>query len=366
MKVIQLKNERQFMRYADFAEEVYRDNPCWVPADKQGHVHELSGNVEAGPGVIVQPFWVEKSNRILGTVTAVIDEKYNARWNEKTGHLIYFEALPDNDMAIDLLFTMSCDWLRQQGCGRARVSFLLGWHLPWTIDAYSEVPSIFHTYNPPYYHSYAKSAGFFTEKGVTQYQVDFSRELEKRYRRMISDATRAGVILRSWDLSRIEEENELFAELWNETFEKHWGSSYLPASLMATLTIGLEDLFIPDFCIFAEIDGKPVGTVLSLPDLNQAFHPLRGKSEAEFEAELGDALGRIDHGVLLVIGVRKKYRGKGISLAMAAKSYLAMIERGYRKASYTVVLDDNWPSRRTAEKLGCRVIRNFNVYAKSL
>jgi hypothetical protein len=70
--------------------------------------------------------------------------------------------------------------------------------------------------------------------------------------------------------------------------------------------------------------------------------------------------------VLLIIGVRERFRGKGLNLAMAAKSYLAMIGKGYRVASYTVVLDDNWPSRRTAEKLGCRVTRNFNVYGKLL
>ena len=43
-----------------------------------------------------------------------------------------------------------------------------------------------------------------------------------------------------------------------------------------------------------------------------------------------------------------------------------MIERGYKSASYTVVMDENWPSRRTAEKLGARVTRNFNVYRKEL
>jgi hypothetical protein len=51
---------------------------------------------------------------------------------------------------------------------------------------------------------------------------------------------------------------------------------------------------------------------------------------------------------------------------MAARSYLNMSARGYRSASYTVVLDDNWPSRRTAEKLGARVTRNFNIYRREL
>ena len=70
--------------------------------------------------------------------------------------------------------------------------------------------------------------------------------------------------------------------------------------------------------------------------------------------------------MLLTIGVCKSFRGRGINLAMAANSYLGMIEQGYQDASYTIVLDDNWASRRTAEKLGGRVARNFAVYRRDL
>jgi ribosomal protein S18 acetylase RimI-like enzyme len=93
---------------------------------------------------------------------------------------------------------------------------------------------------------------------------------------------------------------------------------------------------------------------------------MRGRSIEENFAEFQQHLANVDHGVLLVIGVKKEYRGRGVNLALAAKSYLAMIERGYKTASYTVVMDDNWPSRRTAEKLGGRVTRNFKVYRKEL
>lgn len=49
----------------------------------------------------------------------------------------------------------------------------------------------------------------------------------------------------------------------------------------------------------------------------------------------------IDHGILLIIGLERDFRGRGLNLALAARSYLAMIERSYRMGSYTVVLDDN-------------------------
>jgi hypothetical protein len=68
----------------------------------------------------------------------------------------------------------------------------------------------------------------------------------------------------------------------------------------------------------------------------------------------------------LSIGVRSQFRGRGINLGLAAKSYLAMMDRGYKTASYTVVLDTNWRSRRTAERLGARITRNFVVYRKEL
>ena len=46
--------------------------------------------------------------------------------------------------------------------------------------------------------------------------------------------------------------------------------------------------------------------------------------------------------------------------------FLATMARGYRSASYTTVLDANRPSRRTAEKLGGRIRRNFVVYRREL
>jgi hypothetical protein len=183
---------------------------------------------------------------------------------------------------------------------------------------------------------------------------------------MVGHAASAGISLRSWDFERLEQENELFAKLFNEAFESHWGFMPLPAGVMRGLTVELKDLLVPDFTAFAEAEGQTVGFVYALPDLNQALHPMRGKAIEEHLDEFQRHLQRIDHGVLLVIGVKQSHRGRGINLALGATSYLAMMERGYKSGSYTVVLDHNWPSRRTAEKLGARVTRNFNVYRKEL
>jgi len=366
VQVRSLSSPEELQRYVNFSQEVYRDNSQWVPPDSHHLVELLSGQGGFGPESHIQPFWVDDAGRVLAAITAVINDTYNRRWSERLGHLVFFEALPDQNEAVEMLMRAANGWLRARDCESVRMSLLPGMQLGLTIDAYDEVPTIFHSYNAPYYHSYIKNGGFRTECGVVQYQVRFTPELADQYREMVEHAVKAGVQLRRWDFDRMEAENETFTSLFNETFEKHFGFMPLPAAVMNGLTVGLKDFLVSDFTLFAEAEGTTVGFVYSLPDLNQAFHGMRGKDLEENLSEFQQRLQAIDHGVLLIIGVKESQRGRGVNLALAARSYLAMIDRGYKTASYTVVMDENWPSRRTAEKLGARVTRNFNVYRKEL
>jgi ribosomal protein S18 acetylase RimI-like enzyme len=363
MRTRLIETSREAAACIDFWHEVYRQSPCWVPPDRHHFEALLIGRGPAAENARVQTMCAEEDGRMLASVTAVRHETYIRHKNEQMGHLLFFEALPGRQEAVDRLMEAACDWLRSIGCQAARLSLLPGWQLPPTIDAYEAVPTVFHTYNPPYYHGYVKNAGFRTEQGCVEYQLLFSPELAESYQEMVRRASDSGIQLRAWDFDRLQEETELFTRLFNDAFRSHWGFMPLPVSLFQELTVGFGDLLVRDFLAFAMDDGQPVGFVYSLPDLNQAFHRMKGKLvEEDFQRYVGE----IDHGVLLVIGVNESHRGRGVNLALAAKSYLAMMARGYKSASYTVVLDDNWPSRRTAEKLGARVTRNFNIYRREL
>jgi hypothetical protein len=51
-------------------------------------------------------------------------------------------------------------------------------------------------------------------------------------------------------------------------------------------------------------------------------------------------------------------------MAVAAHAYLELVRRGATHVSYTLVLDHNWPSRRTAEKLGAEVCASYVAYRR--
>jgi hypothetical protein len=112
--------------------------------------------------------------------------------------------------------------------------------------------------------------------------------------------------------------------------------------------------------MLAAIEGEVVGAVFSVPDLSGTLAQVRRGHR------LDPSRGGGTRGALINIGVLEGARGRGIALAMAARSFLTMARQGMRYAGYTLVLDDNWPSRHTAESLGGRVTANFVNYARAL
>ncbi|MBI3680859.1 MAG: GNAT family N-acetyltransferase [Acidobacteria bacterium] len=343
MQIHAAQSQADSERCLDFAAELYRVNPCWVAPDRH---HRLLMMVDGHPvrtHARIQPFWVEQGGAIQATVTAVIDDSFNQHWREAAGHLVWLEAAPGAEEASRALLRHACDWLGERGCRFARLSFHYLFQLGVAIDSFDQRPTFLHSYNPPYYHRFIKNAGFATEKGLIEYRTRFNESRAAQYRSMVAEASRKGIRLRSWDFSQLERETALFQELYNETFREHWGAPQFTYDELAGFTIGIKDLLVASYCVFAEIGGVTAGCVFALPDLHQP-----------------------ERAVLLSIGVRERLRGMGVNLAMAASSYLAMIERGCKDSSYTVVLDDNWRSGRTAEKLGGRVASNFAIYRRDL
>jgi len=366
MRVHATRSADELRQYVAFASEVYHDIPAWVPPDEHHLATQLGGHSFGGAHSRTQPFWIEDGGRIVATVTAVIDDLFNAHWAAAVGHVLFFEALPGQEAASRVLLDAACDWLGGQGCTAARVGFLYGWQLPLTIDAYDEVPTAFHTINPPYYHRYLKDAGFVTECGAVEYVIDFTPDLARRYEQWVADSVGRGVVMRPWRFAEASAEADRFSRIYNATFGTHWGAPQFTPEDCENLLTELREVTPEDQTVFADVAGETVGAVLALPDVNQAFHRLKGEPGPPDASKVAAALSAIDHGMLISISVLESARGTGLNLAMAARVYLAMMSRGYRSASYTTVLDTNWRSRRTAEKLGGRIRRNFVIYRREL
>ena len=219
-------------------------------------------------------------------------------------------------------------------------------------------PSFLLRANPAYYHCYLKEAGFETERGQLDYTAHLSREAVERYSGIIEAARYSGIQLRSWREFGFLAAVDAWTAVTNVAFREHWGWNPVTHAEVRPMLTSLWETPVSDLSMIATIDNRVVGAVFCVPDLSETLASLKRG------VKLAPERGGGTRGALINIGVIDEARGRGVARAMAARSFLEMERQGMQYAGYTLVLDDNWPSRRCAESLGARVTGNFLTYRR--
>ena len=325
----------------------------WKPAARF-EMAVLCGQTAFNEDRTVRPFVARERGQVVARVLAVMDARYNRHWHERLGHLCWFEALPGTRQAVKLLIADACEWLQGQGADAARAGHGM-LEFPFVIDAYETLPPNVLRLNPPYYHSLLKDAGCESEKGFVDYKIEVRPELLARWVSMLEAARRAGYAITP--LREVPEHRRVrdFVETFNATFKSHWGWTPYSETEIAGLLKALTAAGVLDTSVLAYRGDQPVGMLLLVPEHN-----------AEAALQFGRIVRENERLNVLAIGVCESDRGRGVNLAMASYGYLELVRRGAKYVSYTLVLDDNWPSRRTAEKLGATVCANYVAYRRRI
>jgi hypothetical protein len=360
---VSIENPRSRAEMEDFARLpflVYAERKAWWPPDIQNEVDLLSHRSPISPFLEIEPFVARRERKIVARVSAVINHRYNAHWSEKLGQLIHFEALPDEDEAALLLLEAASRWLRERAMDSARSGFAAFLDYPYAIDNYGEFPSFLLRANPAYYHRYLKNGGFETERGQIDYTTHLNPEIIARLGGMLEAARQSKIQLRSWREFGFLAAVDAWTNVTNGAFREHWGWNPVTHSEVRPMLTSLWETPVADLSMISIVDGRVVGAVFCVPDLSDAL------ASVKRGVKLAVDKGGGTRGALINIGVIDEARGHGVARAMAARSFIAMERLGMKYAGYTLVLDDNWPSRRCAESLGAQVTGNFLTYRRAL
>jgi hypothetical protein len=178
------------------------------------------------------------------------------------------------------------------------------------------------------------------------------------YPAMIEQAGRRGIRVQTWHEYGFLAAVDAWTDITNAAFARHWGWNPITREEVRPMLASLARTEVGDLSTLAVADGTVIGSVFSVPDFSLRLARIR--HGVRFDPVRGGGT----RGALINIGVLEAWRGKGANLAMAARSFSGMAQLGMKYAGYTLVLDDNWPSRRTAQKLGGSVSTNFVAYRR--
>lgn len=369
MEIVQIGDSRGIESFARFAREVYRNNPLWIPP-----IYSEEKQFLAGKGLFFKHcryrlFVAKEGPRIVARVGAYFDDNLARHWKQRIGLLGFFEALPDCPGPVQGLFEEAEKFLIQQGAEVIWAPFNGGIanSVGFLANAYNRPPVFLMAYNPPYYHQYLRKLGFSPIQELLAFTTDLlDPRLQRKVTYVLRRARASEVRIRSFDRRRFQAESFLLGRLYAETFKKHWG--YGPQSeeeffeIVKPFRLALD----PDFILFAEHKGLPIGFVLSVPDYNPVIRELDGNLEFLNALSFLRLKQRIREARLIAIGVISEWRGKGVAPLLVASAYHAMIRKSYSTCEYSWVFRENESSQNVAKKFQGDPYKIYYVYGKEL
>ena len=232
------------------------------------------------------------------------------------------------------------------------------------IDGFDSSPVIMMPYNPRYYVDFFDRFGLKKGRNLLAYSLtkdqvppkDLQNKLEKI-------RERAGIVIRKINMSDFQGEIRRVKEVYNSAWSHNWGFVPMTDEEINHMAYQLKKIVDPDLVLFAEIDGKPIGFSMALPDINQALKKINGRLFPFGLLKLLWHSRKIDGVRVPIMGVVHEYQNKGIAAMFGVESFKVGTEKkGYVRGEMSWILEDNALMIRALERMGARIYKTYRIY----
>jgi len=367
-------------QFVDFAWEVYRDDPAWVPPLK-AEVYALltPGKNPWFEHGEAQYFLARRNGRVTGRISAHIDRLALAMTPEQgmgpgTGNWGMFDAL--DAISARALIAAAEDWLRAKGMTRALGPISLSiWEEPGLLtQGHDHPPTVMMGHHRPEYQAWVEGAGYSVAKQLHTYELDITTGFSPLVQRIIQSGEKNPRIrVRRVDKRKFNEEAAIILSILNEAWGDNWGFVPITDSEIAHTGKKLKPIVFEDLIRIAELDGEPVAFMMTLPDLNEAIKPLNGSLFPFGWAKLLWWLRKPQVRTMRVplMGVVRRLQASRMAsqLAFMMIEYIrrdAVTRFGASRGELGWILEDNQGMNAIADAIESRVNKLYTIYDKTL
>jgi hypothetical protein len=155
-------------------------------------------------------------------------------------------------------------------------------------------------------------------------------------------------------------------ELMNETFMEIYGFVPLNDNEKNDFAARYLPILDPKFIKVIESNGKLVGFAIGMPDVSPGIKAAKGRLLPFGIFKILRESKRSKKLLMMLGGVNKDYRGKGLDVLMGVKILQSAIKHKMELVDSHLVLEDNVKMRGEYERVGCKVIKKYRIYQKDL
>ena len=318
--------------------------------------------------------WVAyREGRPVGRISASLDRTHLEVHRDGAGFFGFFDTIDDDEVGGALL-DRAAEWLRGHGIERIRGPFSLSINeeCGCLIDGFDTPPMMMMPHHLPYQAGLIERAGFEKCRDLYAWDYDVGRVPPRAQRAHDEIAAMPEVVSRPIDMKRLHEDVHQMLAVFNDAWGDNWG--FIPATEreMVKTAEDMRIIAMPAITRLVFIDGEVAAVALALPNLNELIHDARGKLFPLGALKLmwrlrvrGPRSGR-----LMLLGIRKKYRGVRRYAGLSAYLYAELNQAGHlaglRRAELSWTLEDNAAVNAGIRMMGARIYKTYRIFERQL
>jgi len=369
-----VNNKADLKDFVNVTREVYKDDPNWIQPLMPERMDVLQAHKNPYFDHAEVAMWVaERSGKLVGRISAQIDQLAQEKWGPNLGHFGFFEACDEQTGSI-LLDTAKA-WLKERGMVRMQGPWSLNpaEEVGTLIDGFDTPPCFMMPHGRPEYDSWLKAFGLGKAKDMYAYELDITPPLPERAQRIVGMAKKnAKVTMRPVNMKKFDEELAIIMDIYNEAWGENWGYVPFTEKEIKHGAEALKPVVKPYRTYICEYDGEPVAFMLTIPDVNHKIRDLDGKLGPIKAIKLLWRMfnGREDRCRVPLMGVRKRFQKKPLGAAMSMwmidVSKQNVVNRGAYFGELGWILEDNDGMNSILQEIGCKIYKTYRVYETNI
>jgi hypothetical protein len=366
----QVETKRDIRKFALFPWKIYRNDPLWVPPflsdrlqafDRNSHAFYKHGDA--------QFFLVLRGGELVGTLCLAEDFQSNTFRNQKEGVFGFFDVINDYSVA-EAMFDFLAEWAKQRSLVQISGPFNLDYENGYgvLVEGRDRPPVILCGHSPFYYLDFFQRYGFNPARGENlAYEIRINEDTPALSRlSAIADRVRAKghVHVRAARLNDWDHEIDHVHYLLNKALAHIPDHREWPRESVQSLLAPFRRIADPELILFAEVDGKTVGFLPAIPDLNEKFKKVNGLRFPWNFLRLFFSLQKQTECVTIKsVLVLPEYWGfSGVSVLLFDEMVKRLREKEYLWVDLSLTSDDNPYTPTLAENMGANIHKRYQVF----
>lgn len=218
----------------------------------------------------------------------------------------------------------------------------------FVVEGDGSPPFFLEPANPPAWPGWWTEAGFAFAAGYSSSRIALPAPSDPRVAAVAARLEKSGVILRTLDPVRLEEELRAAYAVTVAAFSHAHLYTPLPEEDFLSRYLSLGSALRPEFILLAEKAGKLVGYLFAIPDLNAAA-----------------AKGATDTLIGKTIAVLPGREFAGLGAVMSERMYAIAHAAGFRALIHALQYDGNSSAKNLSGE-GLSLVRRYALFSKKL